>query len=193
MAQKVCNGVRQVDGVDVFLKRVPELIPEEIINSNQDMKEGANLQKDVPVAKVSDLEECDGLILGSPTRFGNMCSQMRNFLDQTGELWQKGSLIGKPAGFFTSTASIHGGQETTLISMIQSLLHHGMIIVGVPYSNPEIIKKKTGGTPYGASHVVGVQTSFTERTAEEKNLCISLGKRVAQIAVLLKNSRKEEK
>ena len=187
MAEEVSQGVKEDKGVISEIKKVPELIPDSIIQSNETMKKAREMQKDIPVATLDDLRNCDGLILGTPTRFGNMCSQMRNFLDQTGKLWQEGSLIGKPAGVFTSTATFHGGQETTLISMILTLLHHGMLVVGIPYNITELSSTNTGGTPYGASHVVGENT-YQQLSQDEKVLCRALGKRVADIAVKLKHT-----
>jgi NAD(P)H dehydrogenase (quinone) len=122
--------------------------------------------------------------MGSPTRFGNMAAPLKYFWDSTGSLWMKGTLIGKPAALFTSTASLHGGQETTLISMMLPLLHHGMVIVGLPYSEPELTTTTSGGTPYGASHVAGM-TSDKPVTEEERKLCIALGKRLAETALKL--------
>jgi NAD(P)H dehydrogenase (quinone) len=137
------------------------------------------------VPRVStDLEECAGLALGSPTRFGNMAAPMKYFWDSTSGLWLKGTLSGKPAAVFTSTASLHGGQETTLISMMLPLLHHGMLIVGLPYSAPELLTTKTGGTPYGASHHAGAASDLPV-SADEKKLCLLLGRRLAETALQL--------
>ncbi len=188
MAREVYQGAKEVQGVSVKLRQVPELLPEDVLQSNEEIRKGKEMQKDVPITVIDDLRECDGLVLGTPTRFGNMCSQMRNFLDQTGNLWQDGSLIGKPAGVFTSTASLHGGQETTLVSIMLTLLHHGMVVVGIPYSSVELLSTNTGGTPYGASHVVGIQQPYQELSQQEKTLCRILGRRVADIAVKLKHT-----
>ena len=188
MAQEVVKGIQQVQDAHPLLRKVPELLPESIIQGNSDIKKAQELQKDVPVATLDDLKECDGLLIGTPTRFGNMCSQMRNFLDKTGPLWLKGALIGKPAGIFTSSVSLHGGQETTCLATMLTLLHHGMIIVGIPSSNPDLMKTNTGGTPYGASHVVGMEENFRPLSEEEKKLCNFLGKRVAEIAKKLKTN-----
>ena len=136
-------------------------------------------------SSLDDLKECDGLALGSPTRFGNMAAALKYFLDGSGALWASGSLIGKPAAVFTSTASLHGGQESTLLSMMLPLLHHGMLVLGLPYSEPEMTTTRSGGTPYGASHVAGPD-STTPLTEEEKKLCLALGKRLAETAVRLK-------
>ena len=180
MAKEVCKGIEEANGLPV-LRTVPELLPEGIINGDERIKKAKEMQKDVKIAKLEELEDIDGLIVGSPTRFGNMCAQMRNFLDQTGPLWAKGALIDKPAGFFTSSASIHGGQETTLISMMFTFLHHGAIIVGIPYSVQELIESKSGGTPYGASAVVGVKADNPPNEVDLK-IAKALGKRVTEIA-----------
>lgn len=186
MAKEVAAGVEDVDSAHPVLRRVPDLLPESVIKKNQDIQKAMDLQKDVPVATLDDLRNCDGLVIGTPTRFGNMCSQMRNFLDKTGPLWLEGALIGKPAGIFTSSVSLHGGQESTCLATMLTLLHHGMIIVGIPSGTPELMKTRTGGTPYGASHVVGVEQNFSQLSEEEKSLCRFLGKRVASVAVKLK-------
>jgi len=152
MANAVAEGARSVAGTEVILKRVPELMSEEAAR-----KAGAKLDQAAPIATVDELPGYDAIIFGTPTRFGNMCAQMRNFLDQTGGLWQKGTLIGKVGSVFTSTATQHGGQETTITSFHTTLLHHGMILVGVPYSCQEIMNMSeiTGGSPYGASTLAG--------------------------------------
>jgi NAD(P)H dehydrogenase (quinone) len=181
MAQAVAEGARQVKSADVAIKTVAELIPDKVIQGDPALLAGKKLQEGVPVATVDDLAEADAVLLGSPTRFGNMCAQMRNFWDRTTKLWLSGGLIGKPAGVFCSTASLHGGQETTLISMMFTLLHHGMIIVGVPYSVPELISTTQGGTPYGPSHTAG-PTGDMGLTAEETTICRALGARVAGVA-----------
>lgn len=152
LAKAVAEGAGSVPGTEVTVKRVPELMPEEVAR-----KAGAKLDQAAPVATVDELAGYDAIIFGTPTRFGNMCSQMRNFLDQTGGLWMKGALVGKVGSVFTSTASQHGGQETTLTSFHISLLHHGMVIVGVPYTIPELttMTEPTGGSPYGATTLTG--------------------------------------
>jgi NAD(P)H dehydrogenase (quinone) len=137
-----------------------------------------------PYCELADLEECVGLALGSPTRFGNMAAPMKQFWDGTGALWSNGALAGKPAAVFTSTSSLHGGQEATLLSMMLPLMHHGMLIVGLPYTASELSTTETGGTPYGASHVAG-SASDRPISAEEKALCIALGKRLAGVALKL--------
>jgi NAD(P)H dehydrogenase (quinone) len=152
MAKAVADGARSVAGTEVAIKRVPELMPEEAAR-----KAGAKLDQEAPLATVDELANYDAIIFGTPTRFGNMAAQMRNFLDQTGRLWMSGGLIGKVGSVFTSSATQHGGQETTIISFHTTLLHHGMIIVGVPYSCQEQMNMSeiTGGSPYGASTLAG--------------------------------------
>jgi NAD(P)H dehydrogenase (quinone) len=180
MAQAVADGARKIKGVEVDIRTVPELMPEAAIKANAAIQAAKDLQKDIPIASVEELATADAVIVGTPTRFGNMCAQMRNFFDQTGGLWFNGKLIGKPAGVFCSTASLHGGQETTLISMMLTLLHHGMIIVGVPYSIPQLLSTKSGGTPYGPSHVAGPKGDIPV-TEDEIAICEALGQRVAEV------------
>ena len=186
MAEAVAEGAREVEDVEVNLYQVPELVPEEVLE-----RAGAKAARaafaHIPVAKPEQLAEADAIIFGTPTRFGNMCAQMRNFLDQTGPLWMKGALIGKVGSVFTSTASQHGGQETTITSFHSTLLHHGMIIVGVPYSEQRLVNMSeiTGGTPYGASTLAGGDGS---RQPSENELAIARfqGRHVARIARKLK-------
>ncbi|GLH66515.1 NAD(P)H:quinone oxidoreductase [Geothrix edaphica] len=178
MANAVAEGARSVAGTEVTIKRVPELMSEEAAR-----KAGAKLDQAAPVATVDELPGYDAIIFGTPTRFGNMCAQMRNFLDQTGGLWLKGTLIGKVGSVFTSTATQHGGQETTITSFHTTLLHHGMILVGVPYSCQEIMNMSeiTGGSPYGASTLAGGDGS---RRPSENELKVARfqGSHVAQVA-----------
>ena len=152
MANAVAEGARSVENTEVVVKRVPELMSEEVAR-----RVGAKLDQPAPIATVDELPNYDAIIFGTPTRFGNMCAQMRNFLDQTGRLWLSGGLIGKVGSVFTSTGTQHGGQETTITSFHTTLLHHGMIIVGVPYSCQEIMNMSeiNGGSPYGASTLAG--------------------------------------
>ena len=180
MAMAVAEGARE-EGADVAVKRVPELMPVEVAR-----KAGAKLDQAAPIATVDELASYDAIIFGTPTRFGNMAAQMRNFLDQTGGLWVKGALIGKIGSVFASTASQHGGQETTITSFHTTLLHHGMIIVGVPYSSPELtnMKEITGGTPYGATTVANTDGS-RQPSANELALARIQGRRVASIAAKL--------
>ncbi len=178
MARLVARGVEQVPGARARLRTVPQVASVTTIAQPAVPDAGA------PYCELADLEQCAGLALGSPTRFGNMAAPMKHFWDGTGALWLKGALAGKPAAVFTSTSSLHGGQETTLLSMMLPLMHHGMMIVGLPYTMPELSTTETGGTPYGASHVAG-SASDRPVSAEEKTLCIALGKRLAGIALKL--------
>lgn len=178
LAKAVAEGVNSVPGVEATIKRVPELMPEEAAK-----KAGAKLGQPAPIATVDELSNYDAIIFGTPTRFGNMCSQMRNFLDQTGRLWLKGGLIGKVGSVFASTGTQHGGQETTITSFHTTLLHHGMIIVGVPYSCQELVNMDeiTGGSPYGASTLAGGDGS---RVPSENEIKIARfqGNHVANVA-----------
>lgn len=181
MAEAVAEGARQVDGADVSLLQVAELVPEAALERTG-AKQARAAFAHVPIADPKQLAEADAIIFGTPTRFGNMAAQMRNFLDQTGGLWASGGLIGKVASVFTSTGTQHGGQETTITSFHTTLLHHGMIIVGVPYSCQELtnMNEITGGSPYGAGTLAGADGS---RTPSENELSIARfqGKHVAQI------------
>jgi len=186
LAQAVAKGAKQVKGAVVSLKTVPELVPEDIIEKSPGAKKAREQQRDIPVGTLDDLGDADGVIFGSPTRFGNMCAQLRQFLDQTGGLWQKGTLIGKPAGFFCSTSTMHGGQETTLISMMLTAIHQGMLIVGIPYSEQRLSTTRGGGSPYGASSVSGTMSDQFP-TEDDLELAFALGKRVAEISKKLKS------
>jgi NAD(P)H dehydrogenase (quinone) len=178
MAQLIARGIEQVEGARARLRTVPK------VSTVCEATEASIPDSGAPYAELSDLEECIGLALGSPTRFGNMAGAMKYFWDSTSSLWMKHALVGKPAALFTSTSSMHGGQESTLLSMMLPLLHHGMIIVGLPYSEPELATTQTGGTPYGASHVAGL-TSDAPISDAEKKLCLALGKRLAITALKL--------
>jgi NAD(P)H dehydrogenase (quinone) len=178
MAQLVARGVEQIAGCVARLRTVPR------VTALPEPPAPAVPAAGAPYVELRDLEECIGLALGSPTRFGNMAAPMKYFWDGTGELWLKGSLAGKPAAVFTSTASLHGGQETTLVSMTLPLLHHGMVIVGLPYTEPDLNATASGGTPYGASHHAG--TAGGRQVSEhERRLCLALGRRLADIALKL--------
>ncbi|MCM8771568.1 MAG: NAD(P)H:quinone oxidoreductase [Candidatus Omnitrophica bacterium] len=190
MAKGICNGIEEEEGIPI-LRTVPELLPQEIINKNERIKKAKELQKDIKIVTLDEFRDIDGLIVGSPTRFGNMCSQLRNFLDQTGTLWAEGILVNKPVGFFTCSATIHGGQETTLISMMFTFLHHGAIIVGIPYIVKELIETERGGTPYGATAVVGVNSDINPSKIELK-IAKELGRRITSIAKKLKKGEKDE-
>ncbi len=178
MSEAIARGVESVYGVEARLRTVPSISPNTVITSPEIPAEGA-----LYVEK-SDLNMCHGLILGSPTRFGNMAAPLKYFLDTTSTEWFNGALIGKPAAVFTSSASMHGGQESTLLSMMLPLLHHGMILAGLPYSESDLITTDSGGTPYGASHVAGAN-SDRALSPHEIRLCMALGKRIATLAVKL--------
>lgn len=178
MAQLIARGVESVQGVKARIRTVPK------ISANCEATEPEVPASGAPYAELKDLQECIGLALGSPTRFGNMAAPMKYFLDSTISLWLKGTLISKPAAVFTSTGSMHGGQETTLITMMMPLMHHGMIMIGLPYSEPELSSTASGGTPYGASHVGGTADD-RPITEDERKLCIALGKRLAETALKL--------
>ncbi|CAG0959557.1 NAD(P)H dehydrogenase (quinone) [Gammaproteobacteria bacterium] len=178
MAQLVARGVDMVEGARARIRTVPK------VSANCEATEPDIPVSGAPYVELRDLEECAGMALGSPTRFGNMAAPMKYFLDGTSGLWLKGALIGKPASLFTSSASMHGGNEATLLSMMIPLLHHGMLIVGLPYSEPELTSTTAGGTPYGASHVAGPSDDRPITEAERK-LCIALGKRLAETALKL--------
>jgi len=180
MANLVCRGVEEINGVQTRLRTVPEVSTLCEASADSIPSEGA------PYVEMDDLQQCSGLILGSPTRFGNMAAPLKYFIDSTSSLWLASGLSGKPAGVFTSTSSMHGGQETTLISMMLPLLHHGMLIVGLPYSEPALINTNTGGTPYGPSHLAGAKNNLPI-SEEEKQLAMGLGRRVAEIAKKLAN------
>lgn len=175
MAQFIARGVEEVPGMQARVRTVPAVSPVSEAVEDQIPREGP------PYVALDDLRECAGLALGSPTRFGNMAAPLKYFLDSTSSLWLSGALAGKPAAVFTSTSSLHGGQETTLVSMMLPLLHHGMLILGLPYSEGDLNTTTTGGTPYGASHFAGTD-SKRPISDEEKRLCRALGKRLAEAA-----------
>ncbi len=178
MANAVAGGARSVAGSEVTIKRVADLMSPDAAR-----KAGAKLDQPAPIATVDELADYDAIIFGTPTRFGNMCAQMRNFLDQTGRLWLKGGLVGKVGSVFVSTGTQHGGQETTITSFHTTLLHHGMIIVGVPYSCPELVNmgEITGGTPYGATTLAGTDGS-RQPSANELAIARFQGRHVAEVA-----------
>jgi NAD(P)H dehydrogenase (quinone) len=175
MAQQVCRGVESVSGMMARLRTVPA------VSAVSEAVEDAIPAAGPPYATLDDLKECAGLVLGSPTRFGNMAASLKYFLDGTAGLWLSGGLSGKPAGVFTSTSSLHGGQESTLLSMMLPLLHHGMIMVGVPYTESGLMETTAGGTPYGPTHHAGANSDRAV-TDVEKRLCQVLGARVADVA-----------
>ena len=178
MSKAVAEGAKSVEGIEVTIKRVPELMTEEVAR-----RVGAKLDQAAPIASTDELPSYDAIIFGSPTRFGNMCAQMRHFLDQTGSLWFNGSLVGKVGSVFTSTGTQHGGQETTITSFHSTLLHHGMIIVGVPYTCKELMNMSevTGGSPYGAGTLASPDGS-RQPTENELTIARFQGAHVAKIA-----------
>jgi NAD(P)H dehydrogenase (quinone) len=178
LAHMIAHGIDAVPGAQARIRSVPKVAPTTQITNPAVPDEGA------PYVELKDLEECIGLALGSPTRFGNMAAAMKYFWDGTAGLWMKGALVGKPAAVFTSTASMHGGQETTLISMMLPLLHHGMVVMGIPYTEPELTTTLSGGTPYGASHVAGA-VADKPISEDERKLAFALGKRLAHAALKL--------
>jgi NAD(P)H dehydrogenase (quinone) len=178
MAQLIARGVESVNGAKARIRTVPK------VSANCEATESDIPNKGDPYCELIDLEECIGVALGSPTRFGNMAAPMKYFLDGTTSLWLKGTLIGKPAAVFTSTGSMHGGNESTLLTMMLPLMHHGMLMVGLPYSEPALTSTQSGGTPYGASHVGGAMDD-KKITEDEKKLCLALGKRLAETALKL--------
>ena len=178
MARQVAHGIELVPGARARIRTVPP------VSDGLDHPADPVPASGPPYATHADLRECAGLALGSPTRFGNMAAPLKYFLDGTGDLWGSGTLVGKPATVFSSTASMHGGQETTLLSMMLPLLHHGMLILGLPYSEPDLAPTTSGGTPYGATHVAG-PLGDKPLTDEERRLCIAQGKRLATICAAL--------
>ncbi|MDK8465079.1 NAD(P)H:quinone oxidoreductase [Marinobacter sp. SS13-12] len=178
MATQIARGVSRVAGIDARIRTVPSVSPDTEASLPAVPDDGA------PYASKGDLANCSGLAIGSPTRFGNMAAPLKYFLDSTGDLWLNGTLSGKPAGAFTSTGSLHGGQESTLLTMMVPLLHHGMVLCGVPYSENALNETTSGGTPYGPSHWAGtgVQQAVTDH---EKTICQTFGERLARLAVKL--------
>jgi NAD(P)H dehydrogenase (quinone) len=180
LAEAICDGIHSVRGCSARLRTVPP------VSAVSEATAPAIPTAGPPYAEEKDLKECAGVIMGSPTRFGNMAAPMKYFVDQSLNTWLSGDLIGKPAAVFTSTGSLHGGQETTLLSMMLPLLHHGMVLVGLPYSEPDLAATTSGGTPYGASHLAG-GSGTNPVTEEELRLAKALGKRVAEVALKLKH------
>ncbi len=178
LARQVARGVGEVEGMQARVRSVPPVAPVTSVAAPPVPDEGA------PYVERRDLEECAGLLLGSPTRFGNMAAPLKHWLDGLGAEWASGTLVGKPAAVFTSTASMHGGQESTLLSMMLPLLHHGCMVLGIPFTEPALSTTRSGGTPYGASHVAGLRDD-PETTDEEAKLARALGRRVAELAARL--------
>ena len=175
LARLIARGVEEVPGMQARLRQVPPVAPVTEVAQPPEPEEGA------PYATRQDLAECAGLALGSPTRFGNMAAPLKHFLDSTGAEWASGTLAGKPAAVFTSTSTMHGGQESTLLSMALPLLHHGMVLVGVPYTEAALTATQSGGTPYGASHVAGPHGD-NAISEHERDLARALGRRLADVA-----------
>lgn len=181
LATQVARGVEEVPGIEARLRTVPA------VSTLCEATEDSIPTMGAPYADLDDLRDCAGLALGSPTRYGNMAAPMKYFLDGTSPLWMAGTLIGKPAGVFTSTASLHGGQETTLLSMMLPLLHHGMLLMGLPYSETNLLRTRSGGTPYGPSHLAGPESNLS-LTDDEKHLSQALGRRLAHTALTLRRA-----
>ena len=178
MAQLIGRGVDSINGAQARIRTVPK------VSANCEASEPDIPESGDVYVELDDLEACAGLALGSPTRFGNMAAPMKYFLDSTSSLWLKGALVDKPACVFTSSGSMHGGNETTLMTMMLPLLHHGMVMLGLPYSEPSLATTQTGGTPYGASHIGGAMND-KPISEDEKKLCMALGKRLATMALQL--------
>lgn len=175
MAQSIAHGVEKISGVEARIRTVAE------VSTVCEATEDSIPDTGAPYVTLDDLKQCAGLILGSPTHFGNMAAPLKYFIDSTSSLWMSGELSGKPAAVFTATASMHGGQESTLLSMMLPLFHHGMVLVGLPYSEQALLQTQSGGTPYGASRLT-VEGEKPMLTDDEKSLCLALGQRVAHIA-----------
>ncbi len=178
LAQHIARGIERVSGIEARLRTVPPVSP------TCEAVDPAIPETGSVYATLDDLRDCHGLALGSPTRFGNMAAPMKHFWDTTSSLWLQGALIGKPACVFSSSSSMHGGQETTLLSMMLPLLHHGMMLLGIPYSEPQLATTISGGTPYGATHVAGADNTFA-LSDDELILAKQLGERLAQVAIKL--------
>jgi NAD(P)H dehydrogenase (quinone) len=178
MAQLIARGIEETAGVQARIRTVPP------VSTVCEAVEDSIPESGPPYVTLDDVKECAGIALGSPTRYGNMAAPLKYFIDGTSSLWLSGALIGKPAAVFTSTSSMHGGQETTLLSMMMPLLHHGALILGIPYSETELMHTKSGGTPYGASHFAGADNK-NPLSDDEKQLCKALGRRLAETAVKL--------
>lgn len=181
LAKIIARGINGVDNCVAKVRRVPP------VSTTIESVEDAIPSEGHPYVTLDDLKRCDGLALGSPTRFGNIAAPLKYFLDSTSSLWFKGALSGKPACVFTSTSSMHGGQESTLLTMMVPLLHHGMLLLGIPYTEAALTRTTTGGTPYGASHVAGM-TGNTQLSKDEEELCTALGRRLAETTLRLGNS-----
>jgi NAD(P)H dehydrogenase (quinone) len=184
MAKLVAEGVNQVEGAEAVIRKVPELMPESLVQSRTDMQAGAEMQKDIQLVTLNDFKEAGAIAFGTPTRFGNVSAQLKNQIDQLGSLWMQRTFEGKPSGVFVSTGTLHGGQESTILSLMNVLLHLGLILVGVPYSVPDLYLTKGGGAPYGPGHVAGAD-NMREIDENEANICRYFGKRLAEIGLKL--------
>ena len=182
LARQICRGIDSMTGAQSRLRTVPS------VTSDSDGRQQVVPDHGPPFACARDLKECKGLALGSPTRFGNMAAAMKYFIDSTSDLWLSGALAGKPAAVFTSSSSMHGGQESTLLSMMLPLFHHGMLLVGLPYTESELNRTQSGGTPYGVSHVSGSALSGRSLSAEEVSLAQLQGRRLADVALRLQRA-----
>ncbi len=187
MAQQVAEGVLEIEGAEPVIRTVPELVPASVIESRPDMQAGRQLQQDVPLVTLDDFREAGAIAFGTPTRFGNMASQLKNQIDQLTPLWLEGALEGKPAGVFLSTSSLHGGQETTILTLAVPLIHLGMIFVGVPYSTQALFTTQGGGSPYGPGHVAGGDNQ-RPLDPQETAICRALGRRLADIGLKLQRT-----
>lgn len=187
MAKLVSEGVKEVAGAEPVIRRAPELMPESLVDSSADMKAGRDAQKDIPLVTMDDFKEADAIAFGTPTRYGNVSAQLKNQIDQLSGLWLQGSFEGKPAGVFVSTASLHGGQETTALTLMAPLLHLGFVLVGVPYSTKELFTTTGGGSPYGPGHIAGPDGKRAV-DPEEAEICRVFGRRLAQIGLKLQNA-----
>jgi NAD(P)H dehydrogenase (quinone) len=185
MAQLIADGIREAGG-EPIIRKCPELLPESVIASRPDIQAGIELQKDVPLVTLEDFKNADAYAFGTPTRFGNVSAQLKNVVDQFGPLWIQRVFEGKPAGVFVSTGTIHGGQESTILTFMTVLLHLGCIIVGVPYSTPDLYLTKGGGSPYGPGHVAEAENK-REIDENEANICRTFGRRLTEIAKKLKS------
>ena len=180
LAKHVAEGAKSVESAEVVIKQVPDLLPEEATKNNPKILEAKEKQSHIPFVELNELVDYDAIIWGTPTRYGNVCAQVRNFIDQTGSLWSQGKLENKVSGVFTSTASLHGGQETTIVSAMLPLFHLGMIVIGVPYSVSELVTTTSGGTPYCPSHVAGIK-SDRPVSQDESAIAKAFGKRIAEV------------
>jgi NAD(P)H dehydrogenase (quinone) len=187
MATLVAEGVKEVPGVEPVVRTVPELIPQSVIESREDMKTGREMQHGVPLVTMDDFREAGAIAFGTPTRFGNVSAQLKNQIDRLTSLWLRGELEGKPAGVFVSTSSLHGGQETTILTLMAPLLHLGMILVGVPYSTQELFTTQGGGSPYGPGHVAG-DDNKRQIDDQEAAICRALGRRLASVGLKLRQT-----